>query len=125
MKFVKLYEEWNKERFSSKEEQKAFEVVKTYHGHLGHVGVRKTFKEVYRRYIFPTTVKLYDLVSEVRRRCVTCQVCDPSNWSNDLPMTHNTIPGRVMASVAMDVFYIHLVEWKGLEYDSPFFVWVG
>ena len=99
-------------------ERKEWEVVKAYHGHMGHVGVKKTFKEIERRFIFPTSVKLYELVGEVRRMCVTCQVCDPPNWNTSLPITHNVVPGRVMSSVAMDVFYIPPAKWKGVDYDS-------
>ena len=92
-------------------ELKASEVVREHHDFLGHVGVQKTFKELERRYVFPPSTKVYNLVQEVRRQCVVCQTCEPPNYSCKLPISFTPIPEYVMASVALDVFALPSVTW--------------
>ena len=99
-------------------ELKASEVVRENHDFLGHVGIQKTFKELDRRYVFPPSMKVYDLVREVRRQCTVCQTCEPSNYSCKLPISFTPIPDYVMASVALDVFALPSVTWGGQPYDS-------
>ena len=97
---------------------KVEEVLREYHNFMGHVGIQKVVKEVSRRFAFPPTVKVYEAVREVSRMCVTCQACDPPNWSKSLPISHTPVPGHVMTSVAMDVFDLPCVKWEGQTYDA-------
>jgi len=68
MKFVKLYEEWNKERFSSKEEQKAF--------------YRKPMSPVETRLYNPNQLKGFDIPDEIIEKMKSWNVIMKSPWSN-------------------------------------------
>src|SRR5574338_495835 len=88
------------------------------HVAVGHVGVRKLTNEVKRRYNIPPSVSLSNIVSRVRRSCLTCQACVPPNWSTELPITCNPVPEKIMTSVALDIFSLPPVKWEGKGYDS-------
>ena len=75
-------------------------------------------QELGRRFAFPAKVKVLEAVQEGKRKCATCQASEPPNWSLKLPVVHTPILGRVMSSVALDIFSICPVEWQGVMYDS-------
>jgi len=99
-------------------EAKVREILKEHHVHMGHAGIQKVVKDVTRRYAFPPVVKLYEAVREIRRARVTCQACEPPNFSLSLPISCTTVPPHLMTSVAMDVFALPTAKWQGQTYDS-------
>ena len=99
-------------------ENKVQSVLREYHEFMGHPGVQRVVKEVGRKFAFPPALKLYEAVREVCRSSVTCQACDPPNWSKSLPISHVPVPGQIMTSVALDVFDLPCVKWDGRTYDA-------
>ena len=99
-------------------ESKILHVIKTHHEKCGHPGVRKLVNELTRRYIFPLSTRLMEVVTDQRRKCLVCQGCDPPNWSGDSPLEHTPIPPHIMSSVAIDIFSLPSVEWRGNNFDS-------
>ena len=99
-------------------ESRVQEVLREHHEFMGHAGVHKVVKEVYRRYALPVSVRVHEAVRAVQRGCAVCQACDPPNWSLKLPVSHTPVPGHVMTSVALDVFSLPATKWQGQGYDS-------
>ena len=93
-------------------ESRVDEVIQTYHEFMGHAGAKKVAKEVGRRYVFPGNVSLWDKTQEVRRRCATCQACEPPNWNTKLPLSYTRIPPDVMSSVSLDIFSLPPATWQ-------------
>ena len=99
-------------------ETKVKSVIEIHHAQTGHPGIRKSVTELSRRYIFPPLIKLYEEVREHRRKCPVCQACEHPNWSGNSPIDHTPIPPHIMSSVAIDIFSLPTVEWKGQSFDS-------
>ena len=99
-------------------EGKVHEVMCEHHEVMGHVGVQRLVKELDRRFVFPPSVRVSEEARKVKRRCATCQACEPPNWSMALPISFTPVPEHVMASVALDVFALPSVWWQGRAYDS-------
>ena len=56
-------------------------------------------------------------VKRVSRECETCQACDlPSRLHTRVSPT--PVPSKLMVSVAVDIFRLPQVEWKGKTFDS-------
>ena len=85
---------------------------------MGHIGVKRLVKELQKRYAFPPSVRIFEKVKEAKRRCVTCQACDPPNWNTSLPLSATPVPDCIMTSVALDVFALPATEWLGQNFDS-------
>ena len=99
-------------------ETKVDEVLREYHEFMGHAGIQKVVHEVSRRYTFPVGVRLHEAMRAVKRRCDTCQACEPPNWDTKLPIAYTPVPDTIMTSVALDVFALPATEWQGQPYDS-------
>ena len=99
-------------------ENRSMEVIAEFHETLGHIGVNKSVKELNRRFYFPDSLRLWEATREVRRKCVTCQVCEPPNWSTSLPISPTPVPDQIMTSVSLDVFALPQVQWDGKKFDS-------
>ena len=99
-------------------ENKVGQVIRAQHEAIGHPGIRKTLREVSRRYAFPPSVRVYEAVREARRGCLTCQACEPPNWSGDAPLDGTPIPPHVMSHVSIDVFSLPAVQWRRQTWDA-------
>ena len=71
-------------------------LVNELHGNMGHIGVNRLVREIQKRYAIPPSVRIFEKIKEVHRKCVTCQVCDTPNFLHP-------IPDDIMTSVALDV----------------------
>ena len=94
------------------------EVIRTFHCATNYLGVRKTVRSLNRRFAFSPPLRLGEAVKADRRKCLTCQDCDPPNWEGDLPIEHTPVPPHLMSSVAIDIFSLPPTQWKGKSYDS-------
>ena len=74
--------------------------------------------ELKRRYVWPGTVKVPEIVQKVRRQCIICQASEPPNQSMRHPIVPTTVPAQIMSSVALDVFSLPIVQWQGGTFDS-------
>ena len=99
-------------------ENKVAETIRAFHLALGHPGARKAEKEIRRRFAFPSSIKLLEAVQEDRRQCMVCQACDHPNVSTATPIDHTHVPQYIMSHVAIDIFSLPVVEWKGQLFDA-------
>ncbi len=106
-------------------EGKVTDVLVEQHGVMGHTGVRKLVVEANRRFAWPSGVRVEEVAQAVRRRCVTCQACEPPNWNTRAPLSATPIPPHIMTSFALDIFSLPRVEWRVKMFTSCFSVWTG
>ena len=95
-----------------------WEVLRTHHDWVAHVGNDRLLPEILRRYELPAGYDIRGLLAEIRRSCLVCQACDRPNWSMKRPIAMTPIPDRFMASVCLDVFHMPRVDWLGQSYDA-------
>ena len=93
-------------------------IVKEFHSTTGHSGVNRTLKELEYRYKFPTEFQVKEAVVKICRNCEVCQVSEPANWSEKLPIEMTPIPERLWASVCLDIFSMPIVTWQGQDFDA-------
>ncbi len=98
-------------------EGKVTEVLVEQHRVMGHTGVRKLVVEAKKRFAWPAGVRVEEVAQAVRRRCFTCQACEPPNWNTRAPLSATPIPPH-MTSVALDIFSLPRVEWRGKVFDA-------
>ena len=99
-------------------EARTKEVAREQHRAMGHTGVKKLASELTRRYLWPAGLSIMEVAQRVRRECITCQACDPPNWNTRAPLVPTPIPRHIMTSVALDIFSLPRVEWRGKTFDS-------
>ena len=99
-------------------EAKTAEIAIEQHRVMGHAGAKKLAAELTRRFAWPAGVDVPEIAREVRQKCITCQACDPPNWDDRAPLTPTPIPPHIMTNVALDIFSLPRVEWKGKVSDS-------
>ena len=99
-------------------EARTKEVAREQHCAMGHTGVKKLASELTRRYLWPAGLSIMEVAQCVRRECITCQACDPPNWNTRAPLVPTTNPQHIMTSVALDIFSLPRVEWRGKTFDS-------
>ena len=71
-----------------------------------------------RRFALPSSVKLFDNVGDGRQKCLTCQSCDPPNWSLDSPIEPTLVLTHLMSNVCVDIFSLPTAKWGGQTFDS-------
>ena len=98
--------------------QRVTEMVKAHREWNGHQGAEWSRKDLELHYEFPGPTKLDNILQRVRRSCLTCQACSASSQALTGPIGMTPIPPRVMSSVALDVFSMPSVEWRGKVYDA-------
>ena len=99
-------------------ETKTKEVAREQNCAMGHTGVKKLASELTRRYLWPAGLSIMEVAQRVRRECITCQACDPPNWNTRAPLVPTPILRHIMTSVALDIFSLPRVEWRGKTFDS-------
>lgn len=99
-------------------EARVAQVVRDHHVSTGHVGVKRLVSDLQRRYAWPSTTRVFEVAQKVRRECVVCQACEHPNWSLRHPIVPTPVPAHVMSSVALDIFSLPEVEWRGETFDS-------
>jgi hypothetical protein len=91
--------------------------VREYHTKRGHVGPEKLWKYMNALLEWDEPQRAKAECFEVMKTCTTCQACArPLRLRGTLEYTH--IPPQIMVSVALDIFYMPRVEYKGVKYDG-------
>ena len=99
-------------------ETRVEQVIRELHVAMNHASAKKVAHELSRRYLFPPSFNLLDLAKSDRRKCLTCQACDPPTWSSDAPLEFTPVPAHIMSSVSLDIFTLPTTEWEGHTYNS-------
>jgi hypothetical protein len=97
---------------------KFWPILKAHHVWFAHQGQDKFLKELDTHYHFPAEIDLKRSVREVQKTCLTCQACRPPRKTPEVPIAMTVIPPRFMSSVAVDVFSMKEVEYRGETYDA-------
>ncbi len=88
------------------------EVLIEQHRFMRHMGIRKQVIEANWRFAWPVGVNIEEFAQSMRRRCVTCQACEPPNWNTRAPFSATPITARIMTSVAFEIFSLPGMEWR-------------
>ena len=85
-------------------------LMRSLHVQVGHVGNKRTIKELRLRFLFAPSVKFEEVVARIRRACDVCQASEPPNWGSKGPIRVNPVPERLWFSVSRDMFSMPPVE---------------
>ena len=85
-------------------------VVREHHVTIAHASEKRLLAELDRRYCFPATCGIKNLVHKVKSECMVCQACEPPTESMQTEIHFTPVPDRFMASVCLDVFSMPTVE---------------
>ena len=99
------------------------DVLASLHENAGHLGAERLVIEAKRRLQFPKTVNLSQVAIRVKRLCLTCQECEPPNWSLSQPVRMAPIPNSVFSHICVDIFSMPAEVYQGEEFDCMV-VWV-
>ena len=79
-------------------------VVMAQHSRLGHCGKRRLMMELRRRYVFAPSFGVEAEVSRLKSECRICQLCDPENFTLEVPIQMTPIIDQFFGSVCLDIF---------------------
>ena len=80
-------------------ERLALLVIREHHVAIAHAGEKRLLNELERRYAFPATCSVRQLVHKVKTECMVCQACDPPTEQMQTDIHFTPLPDRFMASV--------------------------
>lgn len=91
-------------------------IIREYHTFLGHVGFSRLWKAMELKYAWADADSAKKFARGVMGQCESCQACQrPGDLHGILEPT--PIPPAVMASVALDLFDMPMVEYEGSMFN--------
>jgi hypothetical protein len=93
------------------------------HESAGHLGAERLIAEAKRRYQFPKSVNQLQVATRVKRLCLTCQECEPPNWSLSQPIRMSPVPDTIFSHICVDIFSMPTEMFADESFDCMV-VWV-
>jgi transposase InsO family protein len=93
------------------------------HENAGHLGAERLVAEAKRRYLLPKSVNQLQMATRVKRLCLTCQECEPPNWSLSQPIRMSPVPETIFSHICVDIFSMPTESFAGESFDCMV-VWV-
>ena len=91
--------------------------IRSRHEGMMHIGGKRLWKHLELRYEFAEPKEAERYTMEVTRQCVTCQAVNKAR-NNDTGWEYTFVAPSALFSVAMDMFQLPAVAWKGERYDA-------